>query len=89
MASCCTVFPYNHFVAVGERRELGSKTKVGASPEDELAGKQLRKDVVLVQLPVSVPRAAAGEQLMGGGGGDQPLALKGLVCRVSMRSTCG
>lgn len=53
------MFHYKHFVTVGQRMKLEDKTEMGASPEDELAGKQLRKDPVLVQLPVSSPELLA------------------------------
>lgn len=66
MTSCYNMFHYEHFVTGGERMKPGGKTEAGASPEDALAGKQLRKDLVLVQLLVSDPRAAASVQLTGG-----------------------
>lgn len=50
----------------GERMKPGGKTETGASPEDALPGKQLRKDLVLEQLLLSDPRAAASEELTRG-----------------------
>ena len=59
-ASCYNVFHYKQLVTGGERMKHRSWTEVGASPENDISGKQRRKDMVLLQLLVSSLSAAAG-----------------------------
>lgn len=59
---------------------------MGASPENDMSGKQQRKDMVLLQLPASSLSAGAGKQLTGGR--RSAFHSEGLVRQVSLQSTC-
>lgn len=58
---------------------------MGASPENDISGKQRRKDMVLLQLLVSSLSAAAGKQLTGGRE-EISLSLKGWCVRFPCRA---